>query len=497
MSYVGNKPPFITIPADDSVTSAMIVDGTITSTDMAVDPRNATNLNAGDVPLAQLDNVDTSGIVSNRDDIALLGFRVASNGSLAKYNLVDQTVDAFEDASGVNTGSSSNDNRDSSGKYYSGSVQGVETVTTWTSSPGGGAWTVPAGVTTAEILVVGGAGSGGSNGGGGAGGGGIVHHTTYSLTPAASITVTVGAGQARTTGAAVGVDGGDSVFGTLTAKGGGGGATNAAGLHSGRDGGSGSGDNWQAGSKPNGESNQADFSGATSYGNDAGIGFEQGSPANWYAGGGGGADGTGSTASAGTPSNGGPGRAFSISGSSIYYGAGGGGGTYGSPWTAGSGGTGGGGAGSSTGQGGDGTTYGSGGGGGGTTNGGGGAGYQGIVYAKYTPLSYDNMILISATTAAQAAPTKGDVVFTYTNGAGTTTLGTDVTAEISADGGSTWTAMTLGSEGSTGSHNIATAHDVTISSTITSPWNMAYRIKTFNQSASKTTRIQAISLGWS
>ena len=107
------------------------------------------------------------------------------------------------------------------------------------------------------------------------------------------------------------------------------------------------------------------------------------------------------------------------------------------------------------------------------------------------------MTLVSTTTAAQAAPTKGDIVLTYTNGAGTTTLDTDLTAEISADGGSTWTAMALGSEGSTGSHNIATSHDVTITSTITSPWNMAYRIKTLNQSASKTTRIQAVSLGWS
>ena len=108
-----------------------------------------------------------------------------------------------------------------------------------------------------------------------------------------------------------------------------------------------------------------------------------------------------------------------------------------------------------------------------------------------------DMSLVSTTTAAQAAPTKGDIVLTYTNGAGTTTLDTDLTAEISADGGSTWTALALGSEGSTGSHNIATAHDVTISSTITAPWNMAYRIKTLNQSVSKTTRIQAVSLGWS
>ena len=110
-------------------------------------------------------------------------------------------------------------------------------------------------------------------------------------------------------------------------------------------------------------------------------------------------------------------------------------------------------------------------------------------------VAYNNMTLVSATTTAQAAPTKGDIVFTYTNGAGTTTLGTDVTAEFSADGGSTWTSMTLGSEGTTGGHNIATAHDVALTST--SGTSMAYRIKTLNQSVSKTTRIQAVSLGWS
>ena len=36
-----------------------------------------------------------------KEEIALLGFRTAANGSLAKYNLVDQTIDGFEDASGV------------------------------------------------------------------------------------------------------------------------------------------------------------------------------------------------------------------------------------------------------------------------------------------------------------------------------------------------------------------------------------------------------------
>jgi hypothetical protein len=142
-----------------------------------------------------------------------------------------------------------------------------------------------------------------------------------------------------------------------------------------------------------------------------------------------------------------------------------------------------------------------GGGGGGTAGVAGGSGI--VVIRRVTDAGIaegSNLTLVSTTTAAQDAPTKGDIVMTYTNGAGTTTVGggsPDVTAEISADGGSTWTPMTLGAEGSTGSHNIVTAHDVTIISTITAPYNMAYRIKTLNQSVSKTTRIQAVSLGWS
>ena len=52
----------------------------------------------GTIPAAALGNVDLTGL---QDDIALLGFKTQANGSLAKYSLVDQTLDAFEDASGV------------------------------------------------------------------------------------------------------------------------------------------------------------------------------------------------------------------------------------------------------------------------------------------------------------------------------------------------------------------------------------------------------------
>jgi len=42
-----------------------------------------------------------------QSNIALLGFKAAANGSLAKYNLQDQIVDEFEDATGIDDSASS------------------------------------------------------------------------------------------------------------------------------------------------------------------------------------------------------------------------------------------------------------------------------------------------------------------------------------------------------------------------------------------------------
>ena len=519
MSYVGNKPAQTTIPADDSVTTAMlkddavtsvkIDDGTITSTDMAVDPRNASNLNAGDVPLAQLDNAPATDVTGLEDDIALLGFRVASNGSLAKYNLVDQTVDDFQDASGVDASASTNEARNTAGKYYSGAVDASATggtITTYGSykvhtfaiGDTGDDWTPPSSGNV-DVLVVGGGGSGGSPAGGG-GAGGFRTSASHAVT-AQAYEITVGAGGVSIVDGAA-ANGGNTVFDTITSAGGGKGGKDNTG---GGDGGSGGGESQIDGTGA-GSGNTPSTS--PSQGNNGGT--EEGTTTANPSGGGGGAGAVGGNASGSTAGSGGAGSTNDYqTGVSQTYAGGGGGGAYsGSSFpggVAGSGGSGGGGAGG-VGAAGTGGTAGSGGGGGGggynqtTGHKNGGTGGSGIVVIRYATdefEAFDNMTLISTTTAAQAAPTKGDIVLTYTNGAGTTTLDTDLTAEISADGGSTWTALALGSEGSTGSHNIATSHDVTISSTITAPYNMAYRIKTLNQSASKTTRIQAVSLGWS
>ena len=68
------------------------------------------------------------------EDVALLGFKVASNGSLGKYNLIDQTVDAFEDASGVDASTSTGEYRDATGKYYSAADIGDYSVETYRST---------------------------------------------------------------------------------------------------------------------------------------------------------------------------------------------------------------------------------------------------------------------------------------------------------------------------------------------------------------------------
>jgi hypothetical protein len=100
---------------------------------------------------------------------------------------------------------------------------GIQTFTT----TGTTSWTAPADVTSVEYLVVaggGGAGNGYDNAGGGGGGAGMVLTGNIAVTPGSSYTVTVGAGGAggadtRTNNP--GSSGSNSVFGSITALGGG------------------------------------------------------------------------------------------------------------------------------------------------------------------------------------------------------------------------------------------------------------------------------------
>jgi hypothetical protein len=101
-------------------------------------------------------------------------------------------------------------------------TDGLSRVHTFTSS---GTFTINA-ATNVEVLVVAGGGSGGEGHGGGGGAGGLIHVASFAVA-AGSYSVTVGAGGPQTyTGAdARGTQGGNSVFSTLTAIGGGYGST--------------------------------------------------------------------------------------------------------------------------------------------------------------------------------------------------------------------------------------------------------------------------------
>ena len=206
---------------------------------------------------------------------------------------------------------------------------------------------------TVEVLVVAGGGGGGMDMGGGGGGGGVLSSTTYSVTAGSPITVTVGAGGA---GAPAGgpplnprfhaftvsaTNGGNSVFGSLTAVGGGYGGSSYFGYTPnngyGNSGGSGGG-----------ASGYSDGNTGRNGAGTAGQGFAGGtSIGQYYSGGGGGAANNGSNG--GTP-NGGPGVLNNILGRNYYWGGGGGGASY-SSGVGGNGGTGGGGGGSSGGLG--------------------------------------------------------------------------------------------------------------------------------------------------
>jgi len=305
-----------------------------------------------------------------------------------------------------------------SDRVYSITVN-APSVETFNSS---GTFSVPSGLSSVNVLVVAGGGGGGKmhypagayhHAGGGGGAGGLIYRPGFSVTPGGTITVTVGNGGSGGAGnydsGCNPVNGQDSVFGTLTAKGGGKGTDGAASPDTytygsaaspGGSGGGGGQNGNAPGYSDNGGSaiqpTQPGDSGTYGFGN-AGGGWPGPSAGVATAGGGGGA---GAAGNPGTPaSNGGPagiGKAYSISGTSVYYAGGGGGGAGGNAsGSAGQGGQGGGGIGGGTGAptpcgtGVSGTANrGGGGGGGGGYNGAtrlapGGTGGKGIVIVSY------------------------------------------------------------------------------------------------------------------
>jgi hypothetical protein len=231
-----------------------------------------------------------------------------------------------------------------------------------------------------SITIAGGGGGGARDSGGGGGAGGLLYTASTTLTTSTAYTVTVGAGGAgrpSASGNGHGTSGSNSVFGALTAIGGGGGGGNASGTApSGGSGGGGSGEQGNAGG-----------AGTSGQGNVGGTG--QLSPR--ISGGGGGA-GAGGNDGSNTNGKGGNGlntystwATATSTGASGYYAGGGGGSSESAGGVVGAGGLGGGGAGNvgSGNTGVAGTTNTGGGGGGAGTLASGGAGGSGIVIIRY------------------------------------------------------------------------------------------------------------------
>tara|TARA_Y100001972_G_scaffold125873_1_gene178095 strand:- start:2144 stop:3853 length:1710 start_codon:yes stop_codon:yes gene_type:complete len=204
------------------------------------------------------------------------------------------------------------------------------TVQTFTSS---GTFNVPSGVSSVQVLVVAGGGGGGSSIGGGGGAGGLVYHSGFSVTPGGTVSVTVGDGGVGDTtptgpGPSTGTNGQDSVFGTITAKGGGAGGSRqespyaaTPGNPGGSGGGSSSADNPPAGT--GGSATQSPSGGGQGFGGDGGNGRVR-QPHGAGGGGGAGAGGTPADNPTGQ-APGGIGKSYTIADNStaVYYAGGG------------------------------------------------------------------------------------------------------------------------------------------------------------------------------
>jgi hypothetical protein len=466
---------------------------------------------------------DYLGVDDAKDNAAIAMARATTAGSMSKVDMINGISDGFVNTNGIDTGASTDVYIDPA-KHCRGGVSVASGTQDWKITGGVKefTWTAPGGLTSlSNVLVVAGGGGGGASGGGG-GSGGLVYKTDHPVTGSSNYTITIGDGGDGAPGQPTsqkGDDGENTVAFGMTANGGGGGGGGGS-SGQGRDGGSAGG----AGGNVNmygGSKNQADSGGGTGYGNDGGDNTNNPYQATS---GGGGAGGSGNNPNGAqthnnrptTGGNGGAGKDYSSEfGTSVgddgwFAGGGGGagGGVYGGLYGWGNNGETGKGGGSHGGSPGGGTQKGNaidaiehtggGGGGGAPWNwyGAAGDGGSGAVVIKWAAFeSYDDMSLISTATTAQAQPEQADIVLTYSNGYGTTTVGTDLRAYVSRDDGANYTEFTLVTKTPATGEIVVVAHGLDISGQPAGT-SMRYKVTTHNQSANKSTWLHGASLTW-
>ena len=481
---------------------------------------------------------DDDAIQSN---IAMLGFKVAVNGSLTRYNLVDQSIDEFFDTSGVDASASTNESRSLVAPYYyfgggagTGPTGGAST---GTYSHGGKTYsfnkfTADTNLITsdqgiADVFLIGGGGAAVGDNGGGGGAGGLIWKPGHSFTGSTTFAIDIGTGGVGAAGGASSGVGADTTLATTTFVAKGGGYGGSYGVVGGA-GGSGGGGGRQTGSVPGATTQSSQSGDSGTYG----FGFAGGTGRNdaWGPGAGGGGSGAvGADGVSGTVGNGGAGKTDFVNSSAtettafllaltagtdssnvatdgsstgtLYIGGGGSGGTQARATHPG-GGVGGVGGGASIGDASNGVAglANTGSGGSSTTGGGtGGDGGTGLAIIRYLPADFtvtgEDLTLQSTDVTAEAEPSYGDMVCLIENAAGTATLNTDIKGYVSCDSGVTFAQGTLVDEGTWGTNKqILAFHDLDISAQTGT--SMCYKITTHNQSAAKETRIYATSIGW-
>ena len=497
----------------------------------ALNASNLTNIAGanitGTIPLSALGNAPTQASVDTLSaNVAVLGFKIAVNGSLSKYSLVDQVIDEYVDATGIDASASSNEEVGGTGanKYYYGGSAGSTTYNTTYNYTGSDVTiaTQNGGSVTGTVKLWGAAGgqdssSSGSNhfGGGGSfvsatfnwtsdgsnlifsvgqggikgqkngsagNGGGYTGIFKGSKTQANALLIAAGGGGAGDAGGDYGAPGGnfsagvrgggtDAGYGASSSAGGAAGGN--SGNHPATAGGALAGGH---GGSHEARQQSASYNGGGIQGQEPGGVMGGGGGGGGYWGGGGGANGN-------HGAGGGSGVSFYQSSGSYWQGtptAEGGndynaGGDDDSDYPA------------NIGKGGHTTSE---------IDGGHGAIVPNISVSSV--VSGGNLVLQSNASTASSAPTKGDLVLLIEDGgSGTSTLNTDIKGYISRDNGTNFTQGTLIDEGSWGTNKkIVAFHNLDISGQ-PSGTSMKYKITTHNQhSTSKITRIHATSLGW-
>ena len=110
------------LTGDSTGTHTGNVTGNVTGTaTTATNLTNAGNITSGTIPdarfpseLPAISGINLTNVASQASidtltaNVAMLGFKVASNGNLTRYDLVDQSIDEFVDASGIDSSATSN-----------------------------------------------------------------------------------------------------------------------------------------------------------------------------------------------------------------------------------------------------------------------------------------------------------------------------------------------------------------------------------------------------